>query len=426
MVRVVMFTNTFAPLIGGIERSVAQFHNDLNQSGHFCRVVTPAFRQATVSRNGILRTASIKGIGEQGFSFRLPSISRIDRWMEAIEPNLVHAHQPFMLGDTAWRISQERRIPLVFTHHTLYERYARLLPLEDERASRLVLSLTTHFANRCDLCIAPTESVAELMRDRGIEAPIEVVPSGIDVERYSHGDAQATREQFTIPPDHRVFGYLGRVTHEKNMQFVADAASRILAATTHTIFLCAGEGDAVESVRKTIEKAGFGDRLRMAGILTGDAVPNAFKAMELFLFASRTDTQGLVLAEAMAASTPTIALDAPGARDCIRHNETGLLLPTDATPAEMADSTVNLLEDRPRLRQLQENTRASADDFSHSRCSQRLIEAYQNLLDSYSRAHLEDPGDEHSTWDHFLDRIEQEWTLITEKIDAGISAAGGR
>lgn len=425
MIRAVMFTNTFAPLIGGIERSVAQFHEDLNQSGHFCRVVTPAFRNATSSRDGILRTASIKGIGEQGFSFRLPSISRIDRWMEAIEPQVVHAHQPFMLGDTAWRIARDWNIPIVFTHHTLYERYARLLPLEQERAERLVLSLTTHFANRCDLCIAPTASVAELMRKRGIESPIAVVPTGIDVERFSQGNGDRARQQLGIPAPHRVFGYLGRVTHEKNMAFIAKAAVKVLSETEDSTFLCAGEGDAVEVVRGILDDAGFSDRTRLAGVLTGDAVPDAFAAMELFLFASHTDTQGLVLAEAMAAHTPTVALDAPGARDCIRHEETGLVLPTHATPEDMGSAVAKLLNHPDRLRKLQENARIGANDFAHARCTERLVAAYEEAIELYSQAHLQEGMAEHSTWDHFLDRIEQEWTLITEKIDAGIAAAGG-
>lgn len=224
----VMFTNTFEPMIGGLERAVASLHADLNAVGHLCRVVTPIFKGADRSSGGVLRVPALTGIGSKDFSIPLPTINRLEYWMEAIEPDVVHAHQPFLLGDTAWRIARLRHIPLVFTHHTLYERYAHYLPLDEERARRLLIELATRYANRCQLVIAPTESVRRILLDRGITVPIEVSPTGIDLGLYASGSRARGRAALGLPSDAEVIGHVGRLSQEKNLDFLIDAAIRVM------------------------------------------------------------------------------------------------------------------------------------------------------------------------------------------------------
>jgi 1,2-diacylglycerol 3-alpha-glucosyltransferase len=414
MRRVVHFTNTFAPMVGGIERSVAQAAAFLARHGHLCRIVTPAFTGAERSREGVLRLPAIKGIGEKGFSLRLPLPGRVESWMEAIEPEVLHAHQPFMLGDTAWRVARARHVPLVFTHHTLYERYADQLPLNEETARRLLLSLTTHFANRCDVCLAPTGSVAALMRERGIEAPIEVVPTGITVEIYATGDAVRARQAHSLPDRGPVIGHLGRLVEAKNLRYLVQAASELLTRREDAVFLLVGEGDELESALRHFEEAGVRDRAISAGTLTGPAVADAYAAMDLFLFASHTDTQGLVLAEAMAAGAVVLALDAPGARDCVADGRSGILLPSKAPPTAMAQAAEALLADPGRLEALSRGAREHALEFDEERCGTRLLAVYEEAIEAGAR---QPAPATLSSWEHWLQRVEDEWDLLADKLE---------
>ncbi|MFW6353553.1 MAG: glycosyltransferase, partial [Verrucomicrobiota bacterium] len=348
MIRFIHFTNTFAPLVGGIERSVAEFTAELTRRGHFGRIVAPAFREATESRDGVLRVPSVKGIGEKGFSIRLPVPNLIFHWMEAIEPQVVHAHQPFMLGDTAWRIARRRHIPLVFTHHTLYERYSNWPVIDQKQAKRLLLDLTTQYANRVDLCLAPTGSVASLMRERGIRTPIEVLPTGIRVADFARGRGDRGRAALGLPAGAPVIGHLGRLTAAKNISLLVEAAVRVLQAEPRAWFLLAGEGEVLKSSLETFAAGGVRDRVVHAGVLQGEQLADAYAAMDLFLFTSKTDTQGLVLAESMAAGTPLLALDAPGARDCIEDGRSGVFLPGESDAAAVAEAALVLVRDEAR------------------------------------------------------------------------------
>lgn len=421
MHRIVHFTNTFAPFVGGIERAVARLVDDHTHSGHFCRVVTPAFEGAQHSADGILRTPAITGIGRNKFSIRLPMASKVDHWMEAIEPTILHAHQPFMLGDTAWRIAREWGSPLIFTHHTLYERYAEMALLDREKAAAFMLTLTTLFANRCDLCVAPTESIKRLMIERGIERPIEVAPTGIELEPHFRADGQRFRERFGLQPDVPVVGHLGRITGAKNIDFLVDAVVRMLASDPNLWFLLVGDGDKLEPALQRLRKAGFGGRVVSTGSLGGQDVADAYAAMDLFLFTSRTDTQGLVLAESMASGTPVVALDAPGARDCIVHDKCGLLLDANSSAEAFASATLRLLDDVDRKRRFVVGSREHVRQFGHQNCSQRMLDLYDDL----ARTHKPRVREPESLWEGLVESLEAEIRLLQEKVNAAEKAFGG-
>lgn len=419
MLKIVHFTNTYAPIVGGIEKSVAQVCADLTARGHFCRVITHAFEGAERSGQGVLRLPSFKNIGDSPFSLRIPTPSRIDNWLEAIEPDVLHAHQPFMLGDTAWRMARKRHLPIVFSHHTLYERYSDWPIIDREDAARLMLSITAQFANRCEICIAPTQSVADLMKERGITRPIKVVPTGIDLTPFAKPDREKFRNEHGIPLDAPAIGHLGRITVAKNIDYLMDVAIRVLQQNTKAYFIFVGEGEAKNPGLEKLRQEGVEDRVVSCGNLHGQEVANAYAAMDLFLFGSKTDTQGLVLAEAMAARTPVVALDAPGARDCIVDGESGVLVDSEAPAGEMAKSVQALLEDPQRIEKMSEAALRRADEFEHVRCSQRFEDIYTELQTTRQQtARQEHEG----AWDAFMDRMENEWLLLREKFEATRSA----
>ena len=283
---------------------MATFSEDLRALGHPTLVVTPAVRGAEVSDEGILRVPAIKDIRGTGFSLRLPFSPGLRRRLDSFQPHIVHTHQPFLLGDTGLREARSRDIPLVFTHHTFYERYADFFGFEHEATRRLARWLPTAYANLCDAVIAPTPSIAEIIRERGVAAPVHVIPTGIDVASQGAGVGRRCRERYGIAPEVPLIGHVGRLIPAKNMSFLARAIAGALVRTPRARALLAGNGESVPTVHRICSEHGVADRVVFTGNLAGQSLADAYAAMDLFAFASRTDTQGLVLVEALLRAGP--------------------------------------------------------------------------------------------------------------------------
>ena len=123
----------------------------------------------------------------------------------------------------ALRLAASQNVPVVFTHHTMYERDTHYVPGDSPALRRFAVQLTTDFANLCDRVFAPSESVASILRDRGVIAPLDIVPTGVDTARFSQGDGQVLRRELGIPDHAFVVGHIGRLAPEKNLDFLADA-----------------------------------------------------------------------------------------------------------------------------------------------------------------------------------------------------------
>src|SRR5690606_5600494 len=131
----------------------------------------------------------------------LPTMGTLTDALDAFEPEISHAHHPFLLGDTALRAAASRQLPLVFTHHTRYEPHTRYVPGGAPAVREAVINMTLGYCNRCTYVIAPSESVKRLLQRRGVMAPIVVVPTGVEIERFAHGDGGAVRSALGIPAD---------------------------------------------------------------------------------------------------------------------------------------------------------------------------------------------------------------------------------
>jgi glycosyltransferase involved in cell wall biosynthesis len=174
-----------------------------------------------------------------------------------------------------------------------------------------------------------------------------------------------------------------------------------------------GSGDFAEAVVETICDRARGTRVIMPGSQTGQDLFDAYAAMDVFAFSSQSETQGMVLAEAMAARTPVIALDGPGVRDVL-NDSNGRMLPRDASEDEFAAALSELTHDRKALRELGESARRSIRDYGLDVCADHILGLYDRLIHESSRRADADPG----PWDRLLGRLEIEWNLFVEKTSA--------
>jgi glycosyltransferase involved in cell wall biosynthesis len=328
------------------------------------------------------------------------------------EAEIVHAHHPFLMGETALRFAAARNVPAVFTHHTLYEDYTHYVPFDSPTMKEVAIRLSTEFANLCDGVIAPSESIARLIKKRGVEVPIRVVPTGIDVAGFSSGDGRRARRRYRIPERAFVVGHTGRLAPEKNLGFLSRAVATFLKSEPNARFLVVGAGASQEEIRRVCGEHGVDGQLVLAGSQTGRALHDAFNAMDVFAFASRTETQGLVLAEAMAAGVPIVALRASGVVEVLRDGRNGFMLPARASARRFAGRIRLLHDDTALRRKMSRAARSTANEFSRERCAGLALEFYENVRKATRRDRL---ISEMSIWGKSGRLLAREWDLLCQK-----------
>ncbi|WP_009964347.1 glycosyltransferase [Verrucomicrobium spinosum] len=417
-----MMTNTYLPLVGGVARSVSTFAEEYRKQRHKVLVVAPTFEGRPPPKryeSYVERVPAIQNFNGSDFSVCLPMAGALNERLDSFQADIIHAHHPFLLGATALRVGASKNVPVVFTHHTRYEDYTHYVPFDSPAFREVAVNLSTQFANLCDGVIAPSESIATMIKERGVESPVKVVPTGIDIKAFSSGDGRGMRKKLKIPDDAFVVGHLGRLAAEKNLEYLAGAVGIFLKINPGARFLVVGSGPAEETVRAALTREGVADRLHLAGKLTGPRLAAAYHAMDVFAFASMSETQGLVLAEAMAAGLPVVALDAPGAREVLKDGVNGIQLPADAEVQTFAKALTQLHDDPAMRETCAMAARETANVFSKERCAKMALDFYAEVRRGTLRQRKEI---EQSPWGTLVERLGVEWRLITERADAVVSA----
>lgn len=418
--RIAMFTNTYTPHIGGVAGSVQMFTLGCRARGHQVLVVAPEFEGMPGEEEDVVRMPAIQKFNGSDFSVTLPATRVVLETLKSFRPEILHAHHPFLLGDTALRVAAALDLPLVFTHHTMYEHYTHYVPGDLPAFAQFIKALSTGYANLCDHVIAPSESVRAILVERGVETPVTVIPTGVALDKFRRVNGRAFRRRQGLPEDAFVVGHLGRLAPEKNLDFLARAVCRFLRGRPDAHFLIVGDGPSIDSVKTICGRARVTDRVHFAGNLVMPELARSYAAMDVFAFASKTETQGMVLTEAMAAGVPVVALDAPGARDVVRDDSNGRLLKRE-NAGDFSAALEWVYSGSPEKRKaLTRSARKTARDYSSDRSIERALELYRLVIDKGRVA--ADP--EKSPRPALLRAISGEWSLWSNRFSAAVSMLG--
>jgi 1,2-diacylglycerol 3-alpha-glucosyltransferase len=423
---IVMLSNTYAPHVGGVARSIAAFARQYRELGHQVLVVAPVFDQQPSDEQDVVRIPAIQNFNGSDFSVVLPVSGLLSDTLDAFQPDLVHAHHPFLLGMTALRIARYRQLPLVFTHHTRYEQYTHYVPGDSPVLRRFAIQLVTRYANLADRVFAPSESIAELLLERGVHAPISVIPTGVELPQFHQGDGAAFRRKVGIPENAFVVGHIGRLAPEKNLEFLATSIARFISAgitdaisannSREVHCLVVGTGPSEADIRAIFAQAGVAARLHLDGVQTKQTLADAYHAMDVFAFASKSETQGMVITEAMAAGRPVVALDASGVREVVKDRVNGRLLAAENTSAFVAALQWVAAQSAEQALALAQAARETAERYSMPNTANRALDNYRELLQKNATSH----DQEDDLWMRLLDLIQAEWNIIE-----GVAAAAG-
>ncbi|MEX2145668.1 MAG: glycosyltransferase [Candidatus Rokuibacteriota bacterium] len=373
--RIALFTNTYVPFCGGVTISVETLRRGLEGRGHETWVFAPRFAGAEADGPRVVRYPSIPAVTYPQFPLAVPFAPRISAGVRRLDFDVFHAHHPFLLGPAARRFARARRRPLVFTYHTRYEKYAHYVPLRRGLVEAAAVWMSTRFAARADAVIAPSAVVRDALHARGVRTPITVVPTGLDLDVFRPGERARARHRLGWHPIDPVVLYVGRLDREKSVERVLLAFARIAATLPRARLQVVGQGTEGERLRAQASALAVAARITFPGARAHEALPLVYQAADVFLFASETETQGLVLAEAAACGLPAVAVRAPGCDEVVRDGVTGVLTKREA--GDLADAAIGLLVDTPRRAAMGRRARAVAEqEFGVRRQIDRTLEVY--------------------------------------------------
>ncbi|MBI5619173.1 MAG: glycosyltransferase [Gammaproteobacteria bacterium] len=415
--RIMMMTNTYLPHVGGVARSVAAFTDAYRAQGHDVLVVAPEFAGVDPDEQGVVRVSAVQNFNGSDFSMMLPDSGRLTEAVERFQPEIIHSHHPFLVGSAALRLARQYAIPLVFTHHTMYEEYTHYVPVDSPLLKRFVATLSTHYANNCHRVFAPRESVAATLVARGVTVPIEILPTGVRTEHFTQGHGRGFRAALGIPREAFVVGHVGRLAPEKNLEFLTRCIAGFLAREPRAVALVVGSGPCVADMRKRFQAHRVAGRAHLLGSFDHPLLVSAYRAMDVFAFASKTETQGMVLTEAMAASVPVVALDAPGAREVVADRRNGRLLAHENEEAFVQALAWCAKLDPPDRLKLRRQARATAVRYALPRCAARTLGIYAAVTREFEAPEKS----AYALWDDAINRISAEWTVLK-----GIAGAAGQ
>jgi len=400
-------TNTYKPLVGGLEKSVESFAKEYREHGHRVIIVVPEYPDMQPEED-VVRIPAVENFNGTNFSLQLPISGVLDEVLGNFRPDIVHSQHPFLVGDTALRVASKYNVPLVFTHHTLYEENVHYMPGNEEALKRFMIELSTGYANLADCVFAPSESLLKMIKDRGVQTPVHVVPTGLYVKDFIRGAGKALRKKLNVPQDAFVVGHIGRLAPEKNLEFLARAVVGFMKKYPRAHFLIGGQGPSEEMIRDIFVEASLSDRLHLAGVFKGKELVDVYHAMDVFVFASQSETQGMVLDEAMAAGLPVVAVDAPGVREVVHDRINGCLLSHENT-----DDFVSALEwvqkqTADQLEEIKTACRETAGLFAMDKCAQKALEIYTSLsIQGFARKSIEQ-----GYWESKLRLMQAQWGLV--------------
>ena len=383
--RILMVSDVYFPRVNGVSTSIETFRRTLAEVGVEVRLVVPRYGNEP-DEPGVIRVAGRPVPGDR--EDRLVSWRAMHRAVLAAarDCDAIHIQTPFIAHYAGLKAARRLGKPVLATYHTLFEEYlqhyAPFLPVGWLRGQARAFSRRQ--CNALDALIVPSSAMRSRLEAYGVTTAMHVLPTGIPLAQFATGDGKAFRQRVGIPEQRPVALFVGRVAHEKNIDFLLDALPHALAQQPDLLLLVAGEGPALSVLQRRVEMLGLQAAVRFIGYLDRQRdLPACYAAADVFVFASRTETQGLVLLEAMAAGLPVIALAEMGTVDILAPGRGALTPPDD--PRLFGQVLGDFLQQPVRTSCLAEEAVAYAAEWSDQAMAARLVKLYGELCDPACR-----------------------------------------
>ena len=380
--RVLFISDVYFPRVNGVSTSIRTFRQDLANYGVETVLVAPRYATSGPGDEyGLLRVAS-GGVPRdpEDRRMRWGAVMRTLDTLPRDEFDVVHIHTPFIAHYAGARFARRAGIPCVATYHTFFEEYVHhYVPAMPRRIGGFLARAFTR--SQCDdvqALIAPSDPMRDILLKYGVSTPIHVLPTGLPADRFAAGDGNRFRTEAGLPLDRPLMTYVGRVAHEKNIEFLVQVFTKVRHSIPNAMLVIAGEGPARESLRQLVTSLKLDADVYFAGYLDRNkGLLDCYAAANVFAFASRTETQGLVLLEAMAQGAPVVSTAELGTRSILKPGCGAVVV--EERQDEFAAAVVRVLQSPELQKELGERGRVYAKTWSSAFMARRLADLYDTI-----------------------------------------------
>jgi len=383
--KIAIFTDAYKPEINGVTTSIDIFRDQLSAMGHQVYVFGPQYNRGQWEDPMVYRFPSIPYFFSmmKERRFVLPSIRLIAR-VKSLGIEVIHSQVPGNTGVYALVASWLFGVPHVHTYHTLYMQYTHYMPLPRAFTSRAVAWISRKFCGRCQRVVTPSRQIRDEIRTYGVDAPLDVIPTGIDLRAdRTLISAGQIRARLCVPPGKKLLSFVGRIGREKSIDFLLHVVKELSARRDDFHFAIVGDGPDRRALEKLSGSLGISGHVTFTGYIPREQVFSVYNTSDLFVFSSRTETQGLVLLEAMSVGTPVVAVRAMGVSDLLEDGQGGALSRFDVN--EFAGHVERLLDSKSERLLKSKEAREKAFRWSIQNMAARLLTCYEESIEDFRR-----------------------------------------
>ena len=381
-----MISDVYFPRVNGVSTSINTYRSDLLALGHECTLVTPSYPgfDGATDDTSIVRLPAMQVPRDP--EDRLFKFGEIDRWAARLRPedvDVVHVQTPFAAHYAGIKIARRLGVPVVESYHTYFEHYLQhyvpVLPAFVTRS--LARRFTVSQCAQVQAIISPSRQMADALRAYGVQTPIDVLPTGLPAYCYRAGNGARFRAAHGIGQHRPVALFVGRVAHEKNIDFLLHMLSDLRQRIPDVLLIVAGEGPAEAHLKKLATDLGLNLNILFIGYMDRQTtLLDCYRAADTFVFASRTETQGLVLIEALAQGTPVVSTAVMGTADVMAQVSGGVVVRENVE--EFATAVARVMRDAELRAQLSAKARIDAERWSSRSFAERLVRLYGKVVDA--------------------------------------------
>jgi len=377
-----MMADVYKPHVSGITNYIAQNKRQLEANGHEVFVFTFGDQDYNDEETNIIRSPGLP-ILDTGYYISLNYTRAARKLVHSMD--VIHVNHPFVSGTLALRYCRPRGIPVIFTNHTRYDLYAQAyIPgLGDMIGGAAIQAYLPAFCRKCDLVIAPSAGMKEVLTKFGVDSRVEVVPNGVDLSPYRERVTKKDRAQYGFRDDDVIFIYTGRLGPEKNLHFLLHSFSGMALAYPNVRLLLVGGGPEEYSLQEQVREQHLEGRVVFTGMVPYHDIPEFLRMADVFVTASVTEVHPLSVIEAMASGLPVLGIQSPGVGDTISDNETGYLVPRQDLPAFTA-KMIRLATETLEREQMGIQARLASEKYAIDLTSRGLLDCYREVTQSAS------------------------------------------
>lgn len=381
--KVLFLSDVYYPRINGVSTSIRNSKINLERLGHSVHLIAPEYPFDTNKEKWITRIPSMSiPFDPEDRLMSYFKIRKLSNWIKKENFDIIHIHTPFVAHYFGLHLKNFLNIPCVETYHTFFEDYLHLyIPWLPKIFSKwFARRLSKRQCNKVDAVISPSPQMADILKKYGVSTSCEVIPTGIQASFFTQRDKKVFRTQYNIPLNKKVLLYVGRVAKEKNIEFLINVLNVLSQEDKDIILMITGQGPAEQEIEKKIISLNLQEKVKKLPYLDQEnELPQCYAGADIFVFSSKTETQGIVPLEAMAQGTPVVAIAELGIASVIKDEEGALIAKDDIQ--HFCSQVKRLLDHRKfSIEQSKKAKKYVMENWSAEHMAENTINFYQKII----------------------------------------------